>query len=71
MSIWRYQKVTKKKIVERKNFVIISLKNYKFQLLIIIQKVKKELRNEKLLILFILNLLSFRSDTDLENILGM
>ena len=39
--------------------------------MITIQKVKKELRSEKLIILFILNLLSFRSETNLENILSM
>jgi DNA polymerase III delta prime subunit len=44
---------------------------YKYQLLITIQKVKKEIRSEKLIILFILNLVFFRSDEDLENILGM
>ena len=55
------------------NYIAIVHKDCKdkYQLLIIIQKVKKELRSEKLIILFILNLLSFRSDTNLENILGM
>ena len=43
----------------------------KFQYLLIIQKIKKEIRNEKILILFILNLLFFRSESDLENILCM
>ena len=54
-------------------YITKSLKDsgYKFKLLMVIQKVKKELRGEKLIIIFILNLLSFRSETDLENILGM
>jgi hypothetical protein len=43
----------------------------KFKLITVIQKVRKELRGEKLIILFILNLMSSRSETDLENILGM
>jgi hypothetical protein len=43
----------------------------KYKLLITIQKIKKELKNEKLIILSILNYLSFRSETDLENILCM
>jgi len=45
--------------------------SYKFKLLIVIQKIRRELRGEKLIILFILNLLAFRSETDLENILDM
>jgi GTPase SAR1 family protein len=40
----------------------------KYELLICLNKVKKEFRNEKLFISFILNLLFFRSDYDLENI---
>lgn len=43
----------------------------KYKLLITIQKVKKELRNEKLFILFILNSMFFRSESYLENILSM
>ena len=43
----------------------------KYKLLLTIQKIKKELRNEKIIILFILNLLFFRSESDLENILCM
>ena len=55
------------------NLITITHKDSlnKYRLLIIIQKVKREIRNEKLLILFILNLLYFRSDEDLENLLGM
>uniref|UniRef100_A0A6C0AXN4 Replication factor C small subunit n=1 Tax=viral metagenome TaxID=1070528 RepID=A0A6C0AXN4_9ZZZZ len=44
---------------------------YKYQLLLVIQKVKKELKNEKLIILFILNCIFFRYKSDLENILCM
>ena len=40
-------------------------------LLIIIQKIKKEFRNDKLLLLFIFNLFIFRSSIDLENIAFM
>ena len=43
----------------------------KYKLLMVIQKVKKEFRSEKLVILFILNLMFFRSEQDLENILDM
>jgi len=42
------------------------LEKYKF--LLLIQKVKREFRNEKLLILFILNYIYFRNMEDLENI---
>jgi len=46
--------------------------NYdKYNLLITISKVKKELRNEQLFILFILNSMFFRSESYLENILSM
>ena len=55
------------------NYITITHKDNinKYRLLIIIQKVKKEIRNEKLIILFILNLISFRSNSNLENLLGM
>jgi DNA polymerase III delta prime subunit len=55
------------------NYINATYKNnsYKFKLLIVIQKVRRELRGEKLIILFILNLLASRSETDLENILDM
>lgn len=43
----------------------------KYKLLIVIQKIKKEFRSEKIIILFILNLMIFRSEFDLENILSM
>lgn len=40
----------------------------KYQMLLVFNKVKKEFRNEKLFILFILNFMLLRSDYDLENI---
>lgn len=40
----------------------------KYQLLIVFRKIKKEFRNEKMFILFILNFMVFRSNHDLENI---
>ena len=43
----------------------------KYKLLFVIQKIKRELRNEKIIILSILNFMLFRSGTDLENILCM
>ena len=43
----------------------------KYKLLLIIQKIKRELRNEKIIILTILNFIFFRSESDLENILCM
>jgi DNA polymerase III delta prime subunit len=54
------------------NYIIDNIKNYsfKYKLLLVIQKVKKDFRNEELLILFILNLLKLRSDDNLENILS-
>tara|TARA_Y100001980_G_C14525978_1_gene301489 strand:- start:156 stop:938 length:783 start_codon:yes stop_codon:yes gene_type:complete len=54
------------------NYITNYLKNnyFKYKLLLTIQKVKKEFRNEELIILFILNLLKFRCDNDLENILS-
>lgn len=39
----------------------------KYHLLLIFHKVKRELRNEKLLMFFMLNFILFRSDTILEN----
>lgn len=44
---------------------------YKYKLLTVISKSKNELHNEFLTILFILNLIYFRSNEHLENILGM
>ena len=44
--------------------------NYKYTFLLVIQKIRKEFRDEKLLILFILNLLKLRCYDDLENILS-
>ena len=49
-----------------KNFIFSSLKRY--ELLITFNKVRKEFRNEKLLMLFILNFIFLSSDTLLENI---
>lgn len=43
-----------------------TLEKYRF--LLLIQKIKREFRNEKLLILFILNYIYFRNIEDLENI---
>ena len=40
----------------------------KYQMLLVFNKIKREFRNEKLFILFILNFLLLRSDYDLENI---
>jgi hypothetical protein len=45
---------------------IEPIKKYKF--LLIFNKIKKDFRNEKLLMLYILNFLYLRSDVDLENI---
>jgi len=55
------------------NYIKSTYKNnqLKYHLLFTILKVKKELKNEKLFILFILNSMFFRSDTYLENILSM
>ena len=39
-----------------------------YEFMIIFNKIKKEFRNEKLLMLFILNFFLFRSDSNLENI---
>ena len=39
-----------------------------YQMLLVLNKIKKEFRNEKLFILFILNFMLLRSDYDLENI---
>jgi DNA polymerase III delta prime subunit len=44
---------------------------YKFRLLVVILKVKNELHNEFITIMFIVNLIFFRCDEDLENILCM
>ena len=43
-------------------------KERKYRLLLTFQKVKREFRCEKLLLLFMLNFILFRSDDDLENI---
>jgi type IV secretory pathway component VirB8 len=40
----------------------------KYHLLLTFHKVKREFRSEKLLLLFMLNFIVFRSETDLENI---
>jgi hypothetical protein len=40
----------------------------KYHILILFQKIKKDFRNEKMFILFILQFLFFRSEKDLENI---
>jgi DNA polymerase III delta prime subunit len=46
---------------------IISIER-RYQLLVLFERVKKEFRNEKLLMLFILNFMFIRSDLSLENI---
>jgi len=55
------------------NYIINNYEEHilKYKLLLIIQKIKKEFRSEKLIIFFINYLISFRSDNDLENILNM
>jgi len=55
------------------NYITLIYKDNieKYRLLIIIQKVKREIRNEKIIILFILNLISFRYNQHLENLLEM
>ena len=55
------------------NYIVNTYDNNieKYKLLIAIQKIKKELRSEKLIIMFIVNLMFFRSELDLENILSM
>ena len=40
----------------------------KYQMLLVLNKIKKDFRNEKLFILFILNFMLLRSNVDLENI---
>lgn len=40
----------------------------KYQMLLVFNKIKKDFRNEKLFILFILNFMLLRSNDDLENI---
>ena len=54
------------------DYIKLQLKDndLKYTLLLVIQKIRKEFRDEKLLILFIINLLKFRSYEDLENILS-
>jgi len=43
----------------------------KYKLLVVLHKIKREYRNEKLFMLFILNYMFLRSDIDLENITFM
>ena len=50
--------------VESSNLDVLK----KYQMLLSFNKVKKEFRNEKLLMVFILNFIFIRSDFDLENI---
>ena len=59
--------MTKKEIINYiENEDIEPIKKYKF--LLIFNKIKKDFRNEKLLMLYILNFVYLRSDVDLENI---
>lgn len=50
------------------NNSIINNEKYKYQLLLTIDKIKSEFRNEKLLMFFILNFLFLSSEVNLENI---
>jgi hypothetical protein len=43
----------------------------RYKLLVVLHKIKREYRNEKLFMLFILNYMFLRSDIDLENITFM
>jgi DNA polymerase III delta prime subunit len=52
--------------IEQHKALMDDLKKY--QMLLVFNKIKKEFRNEKLFILFILNFMLLRSDYDLENI---
>jgi hypothetical protein len=56
-------------ILENQNFLesIISTEK-RYELLLCFNRVRKEFRNEKLLILFILNFIFLSSDLSLENI---
>ena len=47
------------------------IEHYKWNILLIFNKIKKEFRNETLLIFFMLNYLYFRLDDSLENVLIM
>ena len=57
--------------IDLQNYIYDNFKNdlYKYQILTVINKVKREIRSERFLITFILNLLTFRSREHLENIL--
>jgi DNA polymerase III delta prime subunit len=54
------------KLIENNYFIIDELKKY--ELLICINKIKKEIRNEKILILFIFNFIYLDKKIDLKNI---
>ena len=59
-------------LLETNKFLVDKISNEKkYELLITYNKVRKEFRNEKLLILFILNFLFLSSDLSLENIAFM
>jgi hypothetical protein len=56
-------------LVEMPKFMELLISNEKrYELLIVFNKVRKEFRNEKLIILFILNFLFLDSEISLENI---
>ena len=55
-------------IGDMSNNSIINNEKYKYQLLLTIDKIKSEFRNEKLLMFFILNFLFLSSEVNLENI---
>ena len=55
------------------NFIEGSMidENFKWGLLLAFHKIKKEFRNEKLVMFFLLNYFYFRLENNLENILIM
>jgi hypothetical protein len=53
--------------IEKDTIMLDDLER-KYHLLLFLQKIKKDIRNEKMFILFILHFLLFRSEEDLENI---
>ena len=56
-------------LVEIPKFMELSISNEKkYELLIAFNKVRKEFRNEKLLLMFILNFVFIDKETKLENI---
>jgi DNA polymerase III delta prime subunit len=59
-------------ILENDNFNTFKISNdRKYELLLVFNKIRKEFRNEKLILLFIFNFLFLSSDVSLENITFM